>query len=914
MAEEIGLKAVLEDKDFQSGISKYMQSVDKASMHTEQKAGLISRSFSSIGKIAQTALGTAIGFLTAQVIPKIINGLGDMVFGTAAAADALVEMSDKTGISTTSLQEFKYIGEQTGTSLETVTSSLARLTKGMAGAADGKGPVAEAFKTIGVSVTDASGNLRDSEIVFQDVLTALSLIPNETERDALAMQIFGRSAQELNPLILAGAAGLDAMRAEAQRLGIVMSEESLQSAAAFNDQWAALKMSFQGIVAQVGGALIPILSDLIQKYIMPAIPTIVEMVQAFGQFITNITTGGTGLGTFGGFIEDLGSRVMPILTGAFEFVKGAWEGLVTALTALWNDILKPVLDIFVSYWQEALPLAIGILTNFWNTSLMPAFQTLIDAWQENIQPLLADLYDWLKENIPIAIQAAADFWLYVLWPALSDVFEFIGDNVIPIITDLAVWLMENIPVAIQTASDFWNNVLQPALAAVYDFIAQNVIPIIVEIIAWLAENLPVAIQTVSNFWTGTLLPAINDVYNFFVEYILPIIEDVIEICQELGEIALTALAGIWENVLLPAITKVYNWFNEKVLPVLKDIADFITKTVGPAVKWFAEEVLLPFANTISGAVKNALDWLHGMLEKIKNILSELKLPDWLTPGSPPPLYYAALSAAEGIDELTDAFERLREEMEKGGGKKPKMGWMFEFLEIAGKFGQLGAAAARRAQNQFEDQMESIEEAIAQQEEIFRTSTDFQKQVEALREIQRLEQERNRLTEEYAETQEKIAELQKAQADIAFLRAQLDFLKLIKDEGLNIGDILGGLQLGLDVSLPGLIEAMTRAMQGMITAVNEELEAGSPSRVFFDIGKNIQSSLAQGLIDNLDLPTSAMRASLPIVASPMAATPLTTSATYNNMTFNMNNNLNSQLDLAALQGWVENTIVERMRNA
>ena len=69
----------------------------------------------------------------------------------------------------------------------------------MSSARKGTGEIADAYRRLGVSVTDMSGNLRDSETVYWETIDALGKVSNETERDALAMQIFGKSAQELIP-------------------------------------------------------------------------------------------------------------------------------------------------------------------------------------------------------------------------------------------------------------------------------------------------------------------------------------------------------------------------------------------------------------------------------------------------------------------------------------------------------------------------------------------------------------------------------------------------------------------------------------------------------------------------------------------------------------------------------------------
>ena len=118
---------------------------------------------------------------------------------------------------------------------ETFTSSLARIKRAMDDAAGGNDALAERFDRLGVSVTDANGDLRDSWDVFLETIDALGDMANETERDATAMDLMGKSAGDLNPLIEAGAEKMQELADEAERVGYVMSSEELEKAGAFQD-------------------------------------------------------------------------------------------------------------------------------------------------------------------------------------------------------------------------------------------------------------------------------------------------------------------------------------------------------------------------------------------------------------------------------------------------------------------------------------------------------------------------------------------------------------------------------------------------------------------------------------------------------------------------------------------------------
>ena len=113
--------------------------------------------------------------------------------------------------------------------METLTGSMAKLTRNLGMAQKGTGDAYDAFNKLGVSVYDTNGELRNNEDVFNDTINALSKMENETQRDVYAMQLFGRSAMELNPLIKGGADVLKEMGDEAEAAGLILSDEMLGS-------------------------------------------------------------------------------------------------------------------------------------------------------------------------------------------------------------------------------------------------------------------------------------------------------------------------------------------------------------------------------------------------------------------------------------------------------------------------------------------------------------------------------------------------------------------------------------------------------------------------------------------------------------------------------------------------------------
>lgn len=163
----------------------------------------------------------------AGYIKEASTALWDASKAGAAYADTYNTMAATTGLSTETLQEYAYMADLVDVSLETLTGTQTKLLNNMRKAKKGTGDAAETWEALGVNIKDARGHLRSAENVMNETLKALSKIENETERDAAAMAIFGRSAQELNPMIKAGADRLDELRKEAHDTGYVLSGSAL---------------------------------------------------------------------------------------------------------------------------------------------------------------------------------------------------------------------------------------------------------------------------------------------------------------------------------------------------------------------------------------------------------------------------------------------------------------------------------------------------------------------------------------------------------------------------------------------------------------------------------------------------------------------------------------------------------------
>lgn len=241
---------------------------------------------------------TVLGLLAAAIV-KVEKQLISMTKESAAYADNILTLSLTTGQTTDQLQEFSYASELIDVSLDTLQGSLTKLTNNMQDTANGTGNAQAAFQQLGVSVTDADGHLRSANDVFYDAIDALGDVTNATERDALAMDIFGRSAQDLNPLIVQGADTLREYAQEAHDMGYVLDNDALAALGAVDDAYQRLQKTQEGVKNQLSEQFAPYLTEFYEK--------ITRLIKDGGQALKD-----SGLvDAFGMILESVGDLIAP---------------------------------------------------------------------------------------------------------------------------------------------------------------------------------------------------------------------------------------------------------------------------------------------------------------------------------------------------------------------------------------------------------------------------------------------------------------------------------------------------------------------------------------------------------------------------------------------------------------------------
>lgn len=288
------------------------------------------KSMNSMGSLNTTSVKIAGGFVALAVaIAKAEKALIAMTKESAAFADNIITLSMQTGQTTDQLQEFSYATELIDVSVDTLQGSLTKLTNNMQDTINGTGNAKASFEALGISVTDADGNMRSANDVFYETIDALGDVKNETERDAMAMDIFGRSAQDLNPLIIQGSDTLKAYAQEAHNVGYVLNNEELSALGAVDDAYQRLQKSQEGAKNQLSAEFAPYLTEFYEK--------ITKLIKDGGQALKDsgiVDSFGMLLETVGDIIaptDQLSSDTVPKLTEALRPLAEIMAGIADTI-------------------------------------------------------------------------------------------------------------------------------------------------------------------------------------------------------------------------------------------------------------------------------------------------------------------------------------------------------------------------------------------------------------------------------------------------------------------------------------------------------------------------------------------------------------------------------------------------------
>lgn len=305
---------------------------------------------------AQTvALVGGLAALAAAIV-SAERALVNLTRESAAYADEILTMSTTTGIATESLQEYTYAADLLDVSVETITGSQARLIRSMGAAQEGTAAQADAFAKLGVTYQNTDGTLRDAEAVFWDTIDALGRMQNETERDAVAMDLLGKSAQDLNPLIKAGSDRMAELAEEAHEMGYVLDKDALDALGEVDDAMQRLNRTTEAAKNKVAVEFAPSLVEVTEK--------LTKMIQNLGEALVD----SGAVDAMGAILESVINVIAP--------AEMLGDDVVPALT----ERLKPLARILATIADTINAIA-GLARNLWGAVTFNS-DLRIDGWRQ----------------------------------------------------------------------------------------------------------------------------------------------------------------------------------------------------------------------------------------------------------------------------------------------------------------------------------------------------------------------------------------------------------------------------------------------------------------------------------------------------------------------------------------------------
>ena len=367
-------------------------------------------SMNAMGSLDTQSLALAGGFAAvAAAIVKVEKAMISMTKESASFADNIITLSMQTGQSTQQLQEFAYASELIDVSVDTLQGSLTKLTNNMQDTMNGTGNAKASFEALGVSVTNADGSMRSANDVFYETIDALGQVKNETERDAMSMDIFGRSAQDLNPLIIQGSKTLKAYADEAHNMGYVLDDEALSALGAVDDAYQRLQKTQEGVKNQLSAEFAPYLEEFYGD--------VTTMVKDGGKALKDsgiVDSFGMLLDTVGDILNpmsDLSNNRVPALTKALQPL-----AKVMALMADAAELLKGVINFSTGHISEGWGQMTHALGFGYSSGNGNNYQNLLDSyteqqWGQSAADLAKAYEDAVARGDPSTIGITEDEWI-----------------------------------------------------------------------------------------------------------------------------------------------------------------------------------------------------------------------------------------------------------------------------------------------------------------------------------------------------------------------------------------------------------------------------------------------------------------------------------------------------------------------
>ena len=277
------------------------------------------KGFNDVNSGLNGIVSLAKGAVAAVAAFGAVRWVQGIVEQTVALGDRFNDLSQRTGISATTLQKFDYAAKMTGANLSDVETGLRKLQIAQSNAASGNAAAAKEFKNLGISIKGSDGKLKSSTDLIFDVADKMQGLKSDSERTAIAVKLFGRSGTTLIPMLKEGGKSIKDMMQEMEDLGAVMGDDLVSASDEFGDQQIRINAALQGVKNTITKALLPKIKELTDKFIRwwkvnkDIVKQKVEKV--FNRIADSVRETIDAVSNALIFIKDLVSRLSPLQKG-----------------------------------------------------------------------------------------------------------------------------------------------------------------------------------------------------------------------------------------------------------------------------------------------------------------------------------------------------------------------------------------------------------------------------------------------------------------------------------------------------------------------------------------------------------------------------------------------------------------------
>lgn len=353
----------------------------------------------TLGTKLSKGIKTAAKWATAVVAAA--GAVGGAMLGAAnkvaKTADEIDKASRRAGTTAENYQKLKYAMGQSGISAEKFEKTMIRNQKAVNEAAEGNKAYADTYKALGVSIEDASGNMRSADDIYNETLRKLADMEDINQRNALANQLFGKSYADLAPILDSGSQGIDDLTKRAEKLGLVMSQETVDAGVKFGDTMDDIKQMGSAVFNMIGAELLPILQAFLD-WIIAAAPQIQETVHGIVEFVKEVISG------FQEFWKEHGETIKAITSAVFEaigaIVQAAFEvigGVIKAFCSLLEGDWK-------GFWDGIVQVVKGV-----GTLLYKAGKAIFNSLFDGIKSVWTSISGWVEDKVAWLVDKLT-FW------------------------------------------------------------------------------------------------------------------------------------------------------------------------------------------------------------------------------------------------------------------------------------------------------------------------------------------------------------------------------------------------------------------------------------------------------------------------------------------------------------------------